>query len=107
VYRNYTKIPFPIFTDPTRQLHKILKMGWSLNTGVLNTAAVEIAIEWQRQLATVKANHGSLSRKGGQLWWLGGEFLFRDGRIIWAHRMKNYQGHVEMDVLKKLLNLEE
>lgn len=39
--------------------------------------------------------------------WVGGEFLFRDQEVAWCHRMKTYRGHAEIDVVKKILEVEE
>jgi len=44
--------------------------------------------------------------KGGAWWWVGGEFLIREGRIVWAHKMRNYRDHVEMEELKRLVGAE-
>jgi hypothetical protein len=58
------------------------------------------------QLKQMRSQKKGLRMKGGGWWWVGGEFLVRDGEPIWCHRMKTYRDHVEMDVIKKLLTAE-
>ena len=48
-----------------------------------------------------------LKYRGGHMLWVGGEFLFRDSEVVWCHRMKTYRGHAEIDVVKKILEVEE
>jgi hypothetical protein len=37
---------------------------------------------------------------------MGGEFLIREGSVVWCHRMSSYRGHAEMEVVKRLLGVE-
>jgi len=43
---------------------------------------------------------------GGNVLQIGGEFLFQDGQVVWGHRMKNMRGHADMDVIKRILEIE-
>lgn len=44
--------------------------------------------------------------KGGNLMQIGGEFLFEEGEVVWCHRMRNMRDHVEVKVVRKLLELD-
>ncbi|KAF2666078.1 hypothetical protein BT63DRAFT_416499 [Microthyrium microscopicum] len=107
LYRSATRTPFPIYTDPTRRLHRMLGMGWSLNIGsrpnyFRGTNEVKWVIGQIRDMRKVEEN---IRLKGGAWWWVGGEYLIRDGKVTWCHRMRNYRDHVEMNVIKKLLQI--
>lgn len=45
--------------------------------------------------------------KGGNIFQIGGEFLFEEGEVVWCHRMKNYRNHAEVDVIRKVLELDD
>lgn len=45
--------------------------------------------------------------KGGNVFQIGGEFLFEDGEVMWCHRMKNYRNHAEVSVIRKVLELDD
>ena len=45
--------------------------------------------------------------KGGNMLQIGGEFLFRDGEVEWCHRMKNYRGHADIQVLRRVLEIDD
>lgn len=45
--------------------------------------------------------------RGGNPFQIGGEFLFEEGEVIWCHRMKNYRNHVEVPMIRKILELDE
>ncbi|KAM0722523.1 hypothetical protein Q7P37_001964 [Cladosporium fusiforme] len=45
--------------------------------------------------------------KGGNLFQIGGEFLFNDGDVVWCHRMKNYRDHAEINVIRRVLELDD
>jgi len=38
---------------------------------------------------------------------LGGEFLFEDGQAVWCHRMHTVRDHAEMDVIRRVLDMDE
>ena len=111
-YKAVTRCPFPIFADPTRQVFKNLGMSISFNMGLAkkrpeymkNTSATA----WMAgQIKEVSKTRGMKRFKGGNLFQIGGEFLFEDGNIAWCHRMKNYRNHVEIDVLKRILEIDD
>lgn len=45
--------------------------------------------------------------KGGNIFQIGGEFLFDEGEVVWCHRMKNYRNHAEVDVIRRVLELDD
>jgi hypothetical protein len=45
--------------------------------------------------------------KGGNIFQIGGEFLFEEGEVVWCHRMKNYRNHAEVNVIRKVLELDD
>jgi len=45
--------------------------------------------------------------RGGNPFQIGGEFLFEEGEVIWCHRMKNYRNHVEVPLIRKILELDD
>jgi len=45
--------------------------------------------------------------KGGNIFQIGGEFLFEEGEVLWCHRMKNYRNHAEVSVIRKVLELDD
>lgn len=61
--------------------------------------------------AKAKAEKRRLARrnvfKGGNMLQIGGEFLFRDGEVEWCHRMKNYRGHADIQVLRRVLEIDD
>jgi hypothetical protein len=45
--------------------------------------------------------------KGGNVFQIGGEFLFEEGEVVWCHRMKNYRNHAEVSVIRRMLELDD
>ena len=45
--------------------------------------------------------------KGGNIFQIGGEFLFEEGEVLWCHRMRNYRNHAEVSVIRKVLELDD
>jgi hypothetical protein len=81
-------------------------MGWSVNMGARPRYFSRVnEVKWiVGQLEQIKNEKREVRFKGGAWWWVGGEFLIRDGKLIWCHRMKNYRDHTEVDKVKKLLS---
>lgn len=111
-YKAATGCPFPIFAEPSRRLYKILGMGLSVNIGSKRpTYMKEISppawlAEQIRQLSKYEGKRGTRFRSGNWLQ-IGGEFLFQDGQAVWCHRMKNYRNHADINVIKRVLEIEE
>lgn len=108
-YKEATGCPFPVFADPTRQLFKHLGMHISLN--LLGPRRPEYmkdvpAPKWiMEQTATQLKSKGMDKFRGGNMLQIGGEFLFQSGKVVWCHRMPNYRGHAEVDVIKRILGI--
>ena len=109
-YRKVTGTHFPIFAEPSRRLFKKLGMSWSLDIGnkrpeYMKDIAPPAWLAGQiKQIAQTK---GLKKFKGGHWLQIGGEFLFSEEEVIWCHRMKNYRGHSEIAVLRRMLEIED
>lgn len=117
-YKTFTNnCPFPMFSDPSRQLFKKLGMHLSLNIGHSRP-------EYMKDIspfAWVKGQHTTIKKslkdpegirkrdvlRGGNPMQIGGEFLFDEGQVVWCHRMKHYRNHAEVRVLRRLLDIED
>jgi hypothetical protein len=79
-------------------------MTWSLNFGKRPDYFNDVnEMEWIfGQLKEMKRAKEQRF-KAGAWWWVGGEFLIREGRVIWCHRMRNYRDHTNPDVIKKIV----
>lgn len=110
-YKTATSCPFPIFADPSRELFKLLGMNISFN--MLGKSRPEYMrninpAQWiaEQSKFQMKSKGGlRLKAKGGNIFQIGGEFLFEDGRVVWCHRMRNYRGHAEVDTIKRVLGI--
>ncbi len=103
-YRKHTGTPFPIFTDPSRRLHKLLGMGRALPLGKLRKQ--QAGGSSRRQLLEMRRENRAMRGQGGSRLWMGGEFLIREGAVAWCNRMGSYRGHAGVDVVKRLLGVE-
>ncbi|KAK5675336.1 hypothetical protein LTS10_012102 [Elasticomyces elasticus] len=116
-YKKFTACPFPIFADPSRMLFKKLGMVLSANIGRTRPEYMKdiSAPAWLAgQMTTIRTSlkdpDGIRKRdilRGGNPMQIGGEFLFEDGEVVWCHRMRDYRGHAEVGVLRRLLELDE
>lgn len=110
-YKANTQCPFPIFADPTRAIFKHLGMGITLD--MLGRKRPEYMkdinpLQWiNGQNKEILATKGRKRFRGGNLLQIGGEFLFQDGEVHWCHRMKNMRGHAEVDVIRRVLQIED
>lgn len=108
-YRRITGTPFPIYADPSRRLYKALGMSWTLRAGPNCDYMKGInRYQWLKgQVDQVRQEEKSLRTKGGNILWVGGEFMFSGGEVVWCKRMKNYRGHTEIEVIRRLLGVED
>lgn len=119
-YRRVTRCPWPIYAEPSRRLFRKLGMGPTLDMGAHThpeylTEVGGVGAMWSRSLARIAKEYvdheaGQLSGwdcvKGGNIFQVGGEFLFEGGQVVWCHRMKHWRGHAEVGVLRKLLDMD-
>jgi hypothetical protein len=101
-YRKHTGTPFPIFTDPSRQLHRLLGMGRALPLGKLRKQPGAS----RQQVLEMRRESRALRGQGGPRLWMGGEFLLREGAVAWCNRMGSYRGHATVDAVKRLLGVD-
>lgn len=108
-YRKRTGCPFPIYADPTKRLYKALGMNWTLRVGKNPEYMKGISgKQWvMDQVKLMNTFEKKMRGRGGHMLWVGGEFLFRNEEVVWCHRMKSYRGHSEIDVIKKILDVED
>lgn len=107
-YLKETNCPFPIYADPTKKLYHLLGMTRTLNMG-------SKAPEYMHDSVVVNAvksifqefRAGRNMLKGGDIYQVGGEFLFEDGKVTWCHRMRNTRDHAEVSELRAVLGLDE
>jgi hypothetical protein len=108
-YRRITGAKFPIYADPTRRLYKALGMSWTFNFGPRCDYMPDISVyTWMlEQAQQFLQEENDLKLKGGNILWVGGEFMFRKGGVVWCRRMKNYRGHSDIATIKGLLGVNE
>lgn len=106
-YVKETNCPFPIYADPTKQLYHVFGMTRTLNMG-------SKAPEYMHDSVVVNAvksifqefRAGRNMLKGGDIYQVGGEFLFEEGNVTWCHRMRNTRDHAEVSELRVALGLD-
>ncbi|KAF2175237.1 hypothetical protein K469DRAFT_702862 [Zopfia rhizophila CBS 207.26] len=108
MYVQTTSCPFPVYADPTRKLYDLLGMTRTLDLGKKKPEYLQsnlFVTTVQSIMQGLKTGSGAL--KGGDLKQVGGEFLFEDGEVKWAHRMRNTRDHAEVTELRRVLGLDE
>jgi len=107
MYTETTKCPFPIYAEPTRKLYDLLSMTRTLELGKKPEYIQSNLFVTSVQSIVQSLKTGSKALKGGDFKQVGGEFLFEDGKCVWAHRMRNTRDHAEIGELRELLGLGE
>ena len=104
-YRKIFKCPFPIFTDPTRNLYRVLGMTRrTLDAGPPNEAGDYIIHGPLGGLSMVLRNAVKMPLgNAGDIKQLGGEFLLGPGPVChYAHRMHTTKSHAPVrDLLER------
>ncbi|KAL1593170.1 hypothetical protein SLS60_010778 [Paraconiothyrium brasiliense] len=106
MYAQTTKCPFPIYADPTRKLYDLLQMTRTWEMGKKPEYIQSNMFFTSVQSIVQSLKTGSNALKGGDFKQVGGEFLFEDGKCVWAHRMKHTRDHAEVTEVRQLLGLE-
>ena len=106
-YTKETGCPFPIYADPTKRIYDLLKMTRTLSMGNKSPEYMQTSV----MVNAVKSIYQELRSgrnllKGGDLYQVGGEFLFEDGKVIRCHRMRNTRDHAEIPVIRAALGLD-
>lgn len=107
MYTQTTNCPFPIYADPTRKLYDLLNMTRTFDLGKKPEYIQSNLFVTSVQSIVQGLKTGTKALKGGDFKQVGGEFLFEDGKCVWAHRMRNTRDHAEVSELKELLGLEK
>ncbi|KAF3234929.1 hypothetical protein TWF128_002176 [Orbilia oligospora] len=106
-YAVETSCDFPIFTDPTRRIYEKLEMNKSLGSSTrpayMEHTLLSLIVRSMGQM--VRSGYGAF--KGGDFWQNGGEWIFRKGRCVWAHRMETTSDHVTAKKLTNVLSGDE
>jgi len=103
-YIETTSCPFPIYTDPSRQLYNLL--GMTANIGMGSTRP---QYQTESTMSTILSSlvgelkAGTKIFSGGDYSLNGGEWVCEDGRVVWGHRMRNTRDHAEVEVLREVL----
>jgi len=103
-----TACEFPVFTDPTLRLYEKLGMKKSL----LITSTTRPPYMNDDSLFTLVVRSlkqmiqtGLDAFKGGNYSQNGGEWIFRDGKCEWVHRMESTSDHTPVEDLAKVLRV--
>lgn len=103
-----TGCQFPIYADPSKKLYEKLGMTRSLSLGSKKPDYQQRSMLLMSLMGVFQAlSTGTRAVKGGDMKQNGGEFLFDDGTLVWAHRMQNTRDHAELPELKRLLGFVE
>lgn len=105
-YTAETSCEFPIFTDPTRRIHEKLQMNKSLASyekpAYMKHSLFSLIMRSVRQMV----GSGFEAFKGGDYSQNGGEWIFREGKCVWVHRMETTSDHLTAEELLKVLKEE-
>lgn len=108
MYIKETECPFPVYADPSRKLYDTLGMVRTLDLGPKKPEYIQKSIFSGAVSSILQGlRQGSGALKGGDIKQVGGEFLFIDGKVEWAHRMRNTRDHAEITELRTVLGLGE
>ncbi|KAH7110439.1 AhpC/TSA antioxidant enzyme-domain-containing protein [Dactylonectria macrodidyma] len=106
-YAAETSCELPIFTDPTGRIYERLQMKKSLaisrRPSYVKQSLLSLIIRSVKQM--VRSGYGAF--KGGDFWQNGGEWIFREGRCVWVHRMETTADHFTAEELVKVLSGDE
>ncbi|GAB7361538.1 hypothetical protein MBLNU230_g1592t1 [Neophaeotheca triangularis] len=107
-YRAVTGCPWPIYADPSRLLFKGLGMSLTLRLGGQPQYMHDVSVPdvLKGFLKELKGMRMEERFQGGNMFQIGGEFLFEEGNVRWCHRMKNMRGHAEVEDIKRVLGME-
>lgn len=105
MYAQTTNCPFPIYADPTRKLYDLLSMTRTWDMGKKPEYIQSNMLFTSVQSIVQSLKTGSKALKGGDFKQVGGEFLFEDGKCVWAHRMKHTRDHTEVSAVRELVGL--
>ena len=103
-YAAETSCELPIFTDPTGRIYERLQMKKNLTISrrpsYEKQSLLSLIIRSVNQM--VRSGYGAF--KGGDFRQNGGEWIFREGRCVWVHRMETTADHLTAEELVKVLS---
>jgi hypothetical protein len=109
-YRTRTGCPFPIYTDPTRNLYDKLGMIVSLGPGAETNQpeylTVSVGQSVMSSMKNMMTNGVKGIAKGGKFSQNGGEWVFQDGEVKWVRRMRGTADHALVKELREVLGME-
>lgn len=107
-YTHETSDKFPIYTDSSGAIYEKLKMIRSY-TGLREPPPYSSESLFSAFFQDMKQRwrQGWLSIKGGSGSQQGGEWVFRDGKLKYAHRMQSSNDHLTADQLVNILKLDD
>lgn len=105
---NLGSAAWPIYTDRDRALYTKLNMVINLKQSdegkpeYINGSVLGNVASSMKNIFTA----GPKGFKGGKYDQNGGEWVFEDGKLVFARRMRNTQDHTTLEELKKVLGVE-
>ncbi|KAK6520471.1 hypothetical protein TWF506_000725 [Arthrobotrys conoides] len=107
-YAEELKTPFPIYTDHSRAIFKTFGMGRTLQgpakkPAYVKTTVVEMGLKAFKHVMK-SAMHGGALWEAGDMSQVGGEWLIRNGRLEWGHRMPDTAGHMSAEEIWDVVN---
>lgn len=107
MYVQTTSCPFPVYADPTRKLYDFLGMTSTFDLGKKRPSYIQSNLFVTSVQSIMQGiMTGNKALKGGSFKQVGGEFLFEEGKCVWAHRMRNTRDHAEIENIRQVLGLE-
>ncbi|BDD58052.1 hypothetical protein MPDQ_005302 [Monascus purpureus] len=102
-YKAESSCAFPVFTDPTCCLHDKLQLKRSLSRGSDPSYTQNSLWGHIGRSLRQMARSGLGAFRGGEYSQNGGEWVFRDGRCEWVHRMEDTVDRVPGSELRKII----
>jgi hypothetical protein len=107
-YTSETEAAFPIYTDPSGKIYDKLQMKKTFACISRPPSYTQISF-FRGLLKSLKqmGRSGIQAIKGGSWRQNGGEWIFRDGRCVYVHRMENVSDHLTAEQLLDLLRTDD
>ncbi|KAK6345149.1 hypothetical protein TWF718_007078 [Orbilia javanica] len=100
-YTKELQTPFHIYTDHSKAIFKAFGMGRTLQgpakkPAYVKTTVVEMGLKAFKHVMK-SAIHGGALWDAGDMSQVGGEWLIRNGKLEWGHRMPDTAGHMSAE----------
>ena len=105
LYAKQTNCPFTMYADPDRKLYKKLDFVTSMakNKTKPDYLTVNPVLSFLTSLKQAFMS-GTNATKGGKPSQNGGELVWLDGELVFLHRMRTTEDHLEVRYLDKVLS---